>query len=532
MQCGRSKQPVEAQRVGASDRKVRNGSMSERRSDQALLRVCCGRNSQTARSRKDFARIYVHPPLLLLTISPTPQAFLPLISRTRRTQHCTTKREAHFANIMETLQPDMTPKKTVAKDIFKPYAPPYNLPFPDSAQLTAYELLAFLPNSLRSPDVIYRFVSNGASRRALWALINSARDLEKEWTANRCGSTITKVMNQAGFLGWTTKIHEHWHAPRKSSWDETHLGVAGFTTPGDSNEGDEPSIQFKNLANSIRRWPQGEEGLDLTRIVEYCVYHPAEAWTYPQDYNKLLGLMGGPRAVSKGNLDRVLFTAWEETKPPPPRPWSTAEHETSKALLETRKANKKGHKMRRTTPMSNAQSRDVTPAPGVHHKERGRPMKREEEVEDMNIEVEQKYEDVEEPYIEHYTRAAAKYVAPPQEATMPDQHTLGLVFAAEIDVSETNPFSAYAFGGPRQQPPYRMLHDIDQPHEGDVSGWAENLRWAFEQRACFWNTMPTTGWSESPEHMEFIADTRREQVWASDELSEQLRQDEEDEMWW
>jgi hypothetical protein len=55
-------------------------------------------------------------------------------------------------------------------------------------------------------------------------------------------------------------------------------------------------------------------------------------------------------------------------------------------------------------------------------------MKREEEVEDMNIEVEQKYEDVEEPYIEHYTRAAAKYVAPPQEATMPDQHTLGLVF--------------------------------------------------------------------------------------------------------
>jgi hypothetical protein len=44
--------------------------------------------------------------------------------------------------------------------------------------------------------------------------------------------------------------------------------------------------------------------------------------------------------------------------------------------------------------------------------------------------------------------------------------------------------------------------------------------------------MPTTGWSESPGHMEFIADKRREQVWASDELLEQLRQDEEDEMWW
>jgi hypothetical protein len=435
---------------------------------------------------------------------------------------------------VETPEPDLNLKrtKTMDKDIFEPYAPPYNVPFPDSAQLTAYELLAFLPNSLRSPDVIYRFVSNGASRRALHALINSARDLEKEWTANQCGSTITKVMNHAGFLGWTTKLHEHWHAPRESSWDETHLGVAGFMTPGKPHEGEEPSIQFKELANSVRRWPQGGEALDLTGMIEYCVHHPAELWSYPQDYEKLLELTGGPRIVSKGNLDRILFRAWEETKSPPHRPWSTAEQETAKALLETKKTKKKGHKLRHDTPMSGVQSSDVTPTPGVHRKERGSLRKR-VKVEDIDMEEEQKdAKDAEEPYVEHYTRAAAEYVAPPQEATTPDQYALRSAFAAEHDVGETQPFSAYAFGGPRHQPPYRMLHDIGQPNEADVSGWAENLRWAFEQRACFWHTMPTAGWNESPTHMAFIAEKRHEQLWASDELLEQLFLDHEEDRRW
>jgi hypothetical protein len=191
MQCSRSKQPFEACWVGASDRKVRDGSISEGRSDQALSEVCCGRKSQTDHSPKDFARLYVHHPLLLLKISPRPPAFLSLNSRTRPTQYCTAKCVARIAYIMETHEPDVKRKKTMEKDMFEPYAPPYNLPFPENAQLTAYELLAFLPNRLRSPDIVYRFMSNDASRRALWVLITSARDLKKEWTANQCGSTMT-----------------------------------------------------------------------------------------------------------------------------------------------------------------------------------------------------------------------------------------------------------------------------------------------------------------------------------------------------
>jgi hypothetical protein len=151
----------------------------------------------------------------------------------------------------------------------------------------------------------------------------------------------------------------------------------------------------------------------------------------------------------------------------------------------------------------------VTPTPEANRRERERRRKH-VKIEEMDLEEQLRYEeDREEPYVEHYTRAAAEYVAPLYEATTPDQFALGLAFAAEHYVAETDLFSAYAFGGLRQQPPYRMLHEIDQPNEADISGWAEDSRWSFEQRACFWHTMPTTGWNESPAHMAFVAEKRQ-----------------------
>jgi hypothetical protein len=94
---------------------------------------------------------------------------------------------------------------------------------------------------------------------------------------------------------------------------------------------------------------------------------------------------------------------------------------------------------------------------------------------------------------------------------------------AEGAVSESDPFSAYAFGGPRRTPPYRYLCEIDQPHPWDISGWAENLRWVLEQRTLFSHSFPETmSWSESPEHMACVERERTQHVWASDELLEQM----------
>lgn len=176
---------------------------------------------------------------------------------------------------MESFEPKSRRYQTRNNEIFEPYAPPCNLPFPKDARLTAYEVLAFLPNSLRSSNTVYRFASNGATPRAICAIVNSALDLQNQWTGSQCGSTLTQVMDRAGFTGWKITAHWEWHIALKDTWEESNLNVDGFKTPEEPQEADNlnksRNVPFRDLAESVRRWPQGEEGLDLTRMVEYSV---------------------------------------------------------------------------------------------------------------------------------------------------------------------------------------------------------------------------------------------------------------------
>lgn len=121
-----------------------------------------------------------------------------------------------------------------------------------------------------------------------------------------------------------------------------------------------------------------------------------------------------------------------------------------------------------------------------------------------------------------YTRGPAKYAAPPGQATQPFGEFIEFTFLAESMIGETDPFSPYAFGGPRSAPPYRPLHLVEQPNPADTSGWAENLRWASEQRVCFWHSLRTETWNENPEHMALLVKIRHAEVWAADELVGQL----------
>jgi hypothetical protein len=121
-------------------------------------------------------------------------------------------------------------------------------------------------------------------------------------------------------------------------------------------------------------------------------------------------------------------------------------------------------------------------------------------------------------------------VAPPTGiGQAPDAAVLAQVLRVEDRDGESNAYSAYAFRGPRRASPYRHLHQVGQPHPWDISGWAENLRWALEQRILFAQIHPEAmGWTESPEHMACIERERTQQIWASDELLEQLLEDDED----
>ncbi|KAH7084310.1 hypothetical protein FB567DRAFT_445410 [Paraphoma chrysanthemicola] len=420
------------------------------------------------------------------------------------------------------VEDDRGRRKKTSRYGLGPRTPPANLPFPVEAKLTAYELLAFLPNVVHCADVIYRFVSNGATRHAIWVIVNTARDLPDEWHANCCGTYMYKAMKAAGYDGWTVTTHDNWHAARKSTWDEANMNVGGFRTPNEVRGlvALTESIPFATLAADVRRMPQGNDALDLTRMVQHCVQHPEEQWLYPRDYQRLLKHIGGPAPISHEHLDRKTFGRWDTKSAPPPREWTAQEIEAATHYKETMKKSKRESSTRLATPDPGRHSRQSTPS----HTQRKskRQIRRNTRLEEIEIdELEWEYE-VSQPQMETYTRSPADYVKPPIDVKVPEDVAVALVFAAERAVGEKDAFSAYAFGGPRHREPFRMLHHIGQPHPADISGWAENLRWAFEQRACFWHAVETEGWNESPSHMELITAARQTQNWASDELFENL----------
>ena len=444
---------------------------------------------------------------------------------------------------MATTPPQPTPvfkqrkeRKSPVVHGFGPTAPEQNLAFPAHANLTVVELLTFLPNSVRCPDVIYRFISNGGTRHIIWAILNTQRDLIAEVSLNLCGAWMSKAMKAAGYDGWTITQHYRFHDERKTTWDEAKLDVAGFRTLGQHKREHTlaPDIRFKDLVVGVRSMPQGDDAVDLTRMVRYYIQKPDEQWMYPYHYSTLLDLLGGPTPVRKEHLDRAAFLRWAGIEPPPPHLQPTGPFSVSEDELKE-KRQKSTSSIGGNAPLMRMQSREATPVLGVRSAEatpapttqtrksewpKARPRKsvRVEETaqpEPMNTEEEMASYEI-------YIREPAEYIAAPDDAEVPTDETVELAFLKEGAVGETDPFNPYAFGGPRYSPPYRMLHQIAQPMLEDNSGWAENLRWAFEQHACFWHTFQTANWNESPEHMEFIARTRKQKLWASDELLELL----------
>ncbi|KAF1828292.1 hypothetical protein BDW02DRAFT_512669 [Decorospora gaudefroyi] len=410
-------------------------------------------------------------------------------------------------------------------------APSMYLLFPASANITAVELLTFLPNTVHCANVVYRLMTNGGSPHAVWTIINTQRDLSVEWSQSTSRTTLYKAMRKAGYKDWVLRIHDKFHEERKDTWDEADMDVAGFLTPGQIGKRQMPAadVPFKSLAVDVRRMPQGDDALDLTRMVQYCVENPSEPWMYPQDYDALLGVLGGATVIRMEHIDREAFKRWAGVKPPPPGKG------TPNALLaagqrDTRKKRKRESSIKRSTPAprkrklsrtasaaSDATSMSDTPIQETEkpRRSRGRPKKNEmEEITDMN----------------DYTRTAT-YVAPPGNTPITCAEIIQLshsggeamnrAFLKEGDIGEVDPYTAYAFGGPRHTPPFRYLYRIEQPDPADNSGWAENLRWAFEQNTLFRFPHRPDAWNESPKHMERIVKIRREQYWMSDEFLEQ-----------
>jgi hypothetical protein len=343
-------------------------------------------------------------------------------------------------------------------------------------------------------------------------------------------------------------------------------------------------IPFKLLATNVRRMPQGFDALDLTRMVQHCVDNPDEPWMYPGDWEALLGVVGGRVQVRKEHTDGECFERWKDLDAPQagkeiPNELLEAEgrEETKKRVHKAKETTagdgpkrKKQRKEKAVTPRedsvalsmdgilmegSRGQSRTVTPgspAPSIGpesthaalqpKKKRGRPFKTtrvKKEPNDEFVDVGRTSLAVE---MAPKTRKDQRdtqpptyhmptyYVAPPHDDILPlrdgiavpvsTDAALASAFDRDGQLGETDVYSAYAFGGPRTTPPYRQLYRIEQPDPDDSSGWAENLRWAFEQNTLFRYPLRPDVWNESPQHMEHIVKIRNEQLWMSEESLE------------
>ncbi|OAG06002.1 uncharacterized protein CC84DRAFT_1205641 [Paraphaeosphaeria sporulosa] len=390
-----------------------------------------------------------------------------------------------------------------------------NLRFPN-ANVTAIELLTFLPGCLNSPDIVYRFASNGISLDAILSIVNTNRMLEQQWTAEYCYRTVRNAMRHAGHSDWTLKKHLQYFADKLRGWNATSLSVSGFRASLSISDKRKPDadVRFARLADGVKHMPDGDDALDLTRMIQHCVQNPSEEWLYPSNYDMLLAHLGGPTHPVAANMDRPIFERWEHVIPHVPR-----RNRPSELTTQPKKRGRSG------TPQTDGE------APRRSGR-RGRPsLKRRELQEDFLGADDSGIED----QVEEFVPPSTPWVKPPVigRAAMSFQALL-YDFSAQPSPKTDDTFDAYAFGyGPRTMAPFRPLHliTIKSLKFEDLSCWAENLRWAAEQHTTFGET----GWTECPEHMERIAQFRCEQTWASAELvisiEDHQQEEEEDAAW-
>jgi hypothetical protein len=258
-------------------------------------------------------------------------------------------------------------------------SPSWNVEFP-AGSLTAAEIIAYLPHWLKSIDVIDRFIRNGGGAMVIVKMINEYRDLPGGVDMER-NSVLIMMQNAMRYYGlnkWTAGKHNTF--VDMSIWDSNDLRVHDFRVPRITHpkSGNAVSfnaragpVEFRDLALHVKKHPSGPDALDLTRCVAWACSHPQESWLFPDDYGRLVNLLGGARDVIFANSDSEAFTRRSEVQV---RPLAVAAL-THRGLEAPGHAASRGYKtssVRNVGPQSQL-TRTLTQ---VHSKPTARPEKR------------------------------------------------------------------------------------------------------------------------------------------------------------
>jgi hypothetical protein len=213
---------------------------------------------------------------------------------------------------------DSSLEKGVRKAIGKCQdAPSPEHEFPD-ASITLAELAAFLPQSIKSWDVVDRIVWNGATTNDVQKMINKYRDMPY----GKIDTNSVFMMMRGQMRKRTNAEHnyDHWKQwvvgtheaiVRPNTFDADSISVTGFRRPvvfvKIQDEAAAP-IPFKDLANGVAQWPEGDDALDLTRCVAWCAANPEEEYFYPTDYQEVLSYVGGPKSPTARHTDAEVLS--------------------------------------------------------------------------------------------------------------------------------------------------------------------------------------------------------------------------------
>ena len=203
-------------------------------------------------------------------------------------------------------------------------APSIKIGFPNG-NLTAAEIVAYLPNWLKSAPVIRRLILNGFSSCVLQFMINESRDLSPKGdiSTNTVMIMMRNAMRRAGFSKWIVQEMYKW---RPMEWVAEDLGIDEYQMPPPEIpvEFAPVDVPFKDLARLVKRHPTGADALDLTRCIRHHVNHPDEEWYFPADFESLVDFLGGPLTVRRQHTDEQALQRWERVRRPaavqrPPR---------------------------------------------------------------------------------------------------------------------------------------------------------------------------------------------------------------------
>ncbi|KAL1795955.1 hypothetical protein ACET3X_006179 [Alternaria dauci] len=210
--------------------------------------------------------------------------------------------------------------------IFGPNAVTRYLCIPRTGNITGVELAVFLPELLRTPGVLYRFLQNGADAQTLAKISSLFRTTVKDHHTPAIAANAMRHVTQSTMRRhlkddrWTETRHKAgWYKTPGQVWDHDNLTFAGVQnycednpTVGRHKRRPIPNVRFALLAVDIAVFPSGDDELDLTRCVKAAAANEDFPLMFPRDYTYLTWLLGGPQIVRSAHRDRELFNRWRQ----------------------------------------------------------------------------------------------------------------------------------------------------------------------------------------------------------------------------